>query len=151
MDNNQTYNYMDRMDSIREKFNEKFERDENNIILKNITMKEALKSQLQLHLEWSVLSSSIMNLSKELEQQREFAYSKAFDEKMSNKNRNVTAQEAKNYAQSRDDFEEYSILLNESIKLKTEIDAVLEVIKSRQYTLNKLSDLVIHSLEDYII
>lgn len=143
--------YENKIEELEETFKEKLDRDSGSIRLDNQKIKDCVKSQMSLQLEWGQLQSDVSSIVRELDQILEYVFARIFDEKVNNRHKNVTTQEAKNAALSHEDYVNYKIVYNRALKLKTQVDSVVDTIRSRNYSVNKLCDLIVQGSEDHIV
>lgn len=141
--------YLEKIENLQSEVEESLNHDQ--IVLNDQLLKSAMKDQVQLQLKWEQYFSRVSSYVRDLEQLLEEVYSKEFDKSINNKYKDVTAQQAKHSALASETYINVKIVYNEAVKLKTEIQGVVDVIKSRQFTLNKIADLVINSVDSTII
>lgn len=144
-------NYELTFDTIREKYQDLFEELLDQIEIDNKLVKNALKEQITLQLQWELLHKEIANLYNLVETRVEEAYNEAVTNEMSNGYKKVTYSEAKSYAFADQSYKEAKALLIEVQRTRDEVKGILETIHSRKYILNNLSNLIVAGSQDQIL
>lgn len=138
-------------DTIKEKYQQLFDELIDQIEIDNKLVKNALKEQIPLQLQWELLHKEIANLYNLVETKVEESYNEAVADELSDGYRKMTYSEAKSYAFADQDYKEAKALLIEVQRIRDEIKGILETIHSRKYILNNLSNLIVAGSQDQIL
>lgn len=130
---------------------ETFELTSDMIDLYGCELDTALKNQLLLQLEWEIVNKKARKLHSKCELKVDEMYSTAFRNEISNNHKALSTTEAREYAKTNKDYLDARLLLIEATELKEEASGLLEVIISRKYVLNNLTNAIISSANKEVL
>lgn len=133
------------------KFDEEYEKAESAIDLNSMKLKEALISQLPLQLKWEAITKKANWLFDLVEYEVDNAYANAMSKELKDSYRSTTITEAREFAKIDKTYIKWRKVLAEIRYLRDECRGVLEVITSRKYVLNNISNTVIGGVENHLI
>lgn len=136
---------------VEESFEELFEESIDLVSLQDKTLKEALKTQLPLQLQLEVIVRRLFFLYDQAEIEMDESYSIAIAQQMKNSYRDITFTQAREYAKADPDYKSARQLLAKIRKTRDEAKGCLEVVNSRKYTLNNLTNSIIAGVENTIL
>lgn len=139
------------IDDIREDYNNLYERSLESISIDDKLIKDALKEQITLQLEWEMLHKKISNLYHIAESDVEESYNSAVSEELSDSYKKTTYSEAKSYAFANQEYKENKARLIEIQRIRDEVKGILDTVHSRKYILNNMSNLIVASMENHVI
>jgi len=139
------------LDYLQGEMDKLFENTEGKITIENRPLKECIAEQGSLHVEWGLLFSSIRDNERQAENMVEKVYAMVYSREMSNSYKSLSSTDARMKATSDDDYVRAKRLHNEAIRLKDDCETVLNIIKSRQYSLKDLSNILISGVEDHVL
>lgn len=119
--------------------------------LSDVKLSDALKQQVPFQMRWETVYRQSCWIVRRFEDEAERIYAVAFKELMSNSHKALNVTEAKAYALSDADLVRVKRLLREAELLKGTAEGMLDVIKTRSYTLKNICDTLISEKENYII
>lgn len=132
-------------------YDSKFTEVEKEIDLGGTSLRNALKSQLRLQMEWEILSKRVNKIYDLCENFMEESYNTAMSEELRNSHRINTITEAKEFAKTNKDYRLAKRMLLEIREVRDEVRAVVDVLTSRKYILNNMTNAIIGSVEDTIL
>ena len=132
---------------LNDEFDEIFEEVIPHISLNDMTLKEALQSQLPMQLRMESLSKKANYLCDNAEVMVEDVYGKAVKSEMSDNYRSVGIAEARLYANSNTEYKHAKRIHIQARRSRDEIKGCLEVIHSRKYTLHNLTSAIVSDSE----
>lgn len=141
----------DSLQELQEIYEQQLDEDLNQITLENKRLKDCLTNQVSLQISWEEIQKSCQLLYDSVHDEYERVYSLAFKDLMMDSYKDLTTTEAKVFANSDNDVVDVKRLLLRVKDLKGKIEAISNSVSSRKYTLKSLSDLVVNSVDDYII
>lgn len=141
----------DDFNSLAAMFEEKIESDEKTIVIDDRPLKTALVEQLKLQMDWETLSKRANNLYDLCEFYTEDMYAQALTKELRDAHYKCTISEAREFAKNDNAYRKAKHLQISVKELRDEIRGVLEVITSRKYVLNNISNIVISGSESHII
>lgn len=121
------------------------------VSLDGVILKKALKDEITLMLQWEQITKHAAHLFELCENLVEYSYSHAIEEQFKNSKKMVTITEAKEFAKCDPDYREAKELLSNTRLLKEECKGILEVVHSRKYILNNLTNSIIAAADTYIL
>ncbi len=136
---------------ISSNYEELLAKCEESILLEGISLKEALKSQLQLQMDWEVVSKRITYLCDQIENEMETAYAEAIKKELKDSYRSTSISEAKEFAKTDPDYKALRKLYINVKYTRDEARGVLDTVNSRKYLLNNMSNAIVASVEDTIL
>ena len=143
--------YLDSLDDIEKRFKEMSDIHLDEIVLDNKTLASALKSQVNLQLAWESLKNRVSYLYNSIENDVEEAYAAAISVELKDGYKSTTISEAREFAKCNQNYKTFKRLLNECKLLKDEISGILDVIQSRKYILNNMTNSVVAGVDGHII
>lgn len=143
--------YEEKIKKVQEQYEELYENSLDDIDLDGKKIHEALKLQIQLQLQWELFTKKVSNLHDTLEYFSETAFSEAIERELRDSYKTTTITEAKAYAGADKSFKRAKALMLMVREIRDESRGILEVINSRKYTLNNLSNLIIAGSENHIL
>lgn len=126
-------------------------RIEQEVVVDNKPLKEALITQLRIQSEVSDHFTTCSYLLKEYEVISEQFYSLAIDRLINNKNKDYTSGEAKAVVHSDQNYINAKRMYNRAYKVYSQLKYLLELITTRKYVMNNLTNSIINSVEDHIL
>jgi len=145
-------------DAIRKSFeeqsdvyNQMYVGSESTILIENRQLRECIGEQISLLYEWEGLAAITHANARRAEALVDQVYGLVFKKEMSGRGKAPSTTEAKAYAQSNDDYVRVKQLHNNTIRLRDEVDAVLNTIKARQYALKDLTNALVAGVESHVI
>lgn len=143
--------YQKRAEILSTNYEELLTKCENSILLEGMSLKEALKSQLPLQMDWEIITKKIAYLHDLVENDVETEFAEAISKELKNSYRSTSITEAKEFAKTNKDYRAMKKLLTDVKYLRDEARGVLETINSRKYLLNNMSNAIVASVEDAIL
>jgi len=141
----------ERLEEIQESFDSLYEEALDLIPFENERIASALKTQLPLQLQWETLHKSSCRVHDISEMNMEEAYSDAITDELRDSYKHVSISEAKEFAKINIEYKQWKKALVKARSLRDEIKGVLDVITTRKYTLNNMSNVIIAGVEDHIL
>lgn len=129
--------------ALRTKIDDTFENTSELIDVYGMSLDDALKNQLILQLEWELINKSARRLHSICELKVDEMYSAAFKAEMSNSYKSLTTTEGREFAKTNQQYLAARMLLIEAAELKEEASGLLEVVITRKYVLNNLTNAII--------
>lgn len=114
-------------------------------------LKEALKSQMALMVQWEVMTKRFNYLFDECELLVEKEYADALKKEMTDRYREVSISEAKEYAKGSATYQHARRLLNEIRNSRDESRGLLESVHSRKYIMNNMVQAIVANSENHIL
>lgn len=127
-------------------------RDTSPIIpLNGMILKEALKNQVALQMDWELLVKKLNKVYDVCENEAELAYASAISVELKNAYKSTTISEAREFAKADPVYQRAKRMIMDVRETRDEARGILEVIQSRKYILNNITNAVIASAETHII
>lgn len=139
------------LEKLEEQFEKLFDEVIDILELNGRTLKEALVTQLPMQVQVEVLVRHLCYLYDEAEVEVESAYSKAVKDQMHDSYRDVNISEAKIYAKADPVYKDYCRLLNKVRKVRDEARGTLDIVNSRKYTCNNLTNSIVAGVDSTIL
>lgn len=136
---------------LRAKIDLTFDSTVNLIDIYGVALDDALKNQLLIQLEWEIVSKKSRSLHALCEIKVDEMYSIAFKNEAANSQKALTITEIKEYAKTNPDYISSRYLLAEATELKEEAAGLLDVVTTRKYVLNSLTNAIIASCNKEIL
>ena len=143
--------YQKRAKGLSDNYNELLNQCEESILIEGITLKTALKSQLQLQMDWEIITKRISYLFDLIENEMETEYAEAISKELKDSYRSTSITEAKEFAKTNKNYRDMRSLFIDVKYLRDEARGVLETINSRKYLLNNMTNAVVASVDDTIL
>lgn len=143
--------YQKRAKVLSDNYNELLNQCEESILIEGITLKNALKSQLQLQMDWEIITKRISYLFDLIENEMETEYAEAISKELKDSYRSTSITEAKEFAKTNKNYRDMRKLFIDVKYLRDEARGVLETINSRKYLLNNMTNAVVASVDDTIL
>lgn len=121
------------------------------ITLDNVLLKDALKNQVTLQLEWELLVKRISKIFDVCEHETETAYALAISKELKDAYKSTSISEAREFAKANPEYRRARRLMIDIKEIRDEAKGVLETIQSRKYILNNITNSVVSSVENHII
>ena len=128
---------------LRIKLDETFEQTAELIDVYGMSLDEALKNQLLLQLEWELINKRARKLQSMCELKVDETYSASFKTEMTNSYKSVSTTEGREFAKTNPAYLEARMLLIDATELKEESAGLLDVVITRKYVLNNLTNAII--------
>lgn len=142
----------DKFEAAYETYDELTETSLPLIELDGVTLKEALKNQMPLMIKWEVMSKTFDHLFNEAEILVDEAYGNAIGNAYrAEKYREISTTEAKERAKGDATYKTAKRLMNKIRHSRDECKGILEVINSRKYTLNNLTNSIVAGVDRTIL
>lgn len=122
-----------------------------SIVLEGKKLKNALKEQISLQMEWEHLLSRAKNLKEACEILKEEEHSRAVTEELKDSYRDTSVTEAKIFANGDPEVKKIKRLGNKVSSLYEDIRSGHEVVTSRKYVLNNITNATVASVENSVI
>ena len=129
----------------------KFDSTLEDVSLNHSKLDDALKNQITLELEWQAIHAKVKNLKERLEVEVEETYAASMKTVMSDAYKDVTFSEAKEYAKIDASHRSMRRLLLDAMELYDDTKGAVEVITSRRYVLNNITQSVVAGVNSHII
>ncbi|WGH49651.1 hypothetical protein [Alishewanella phage vB_AspM_Slickus01] len=136
---------------LNDVYEELLNKCEASIMIDGITLKEALKSQLQLQFDWELITKKLSHLYDMVDTEVETAYAESVKKELKDSYRSTSITEAKEFGKTDKDYIAFKKLLNNVKYLRDEARGVLETVNSRKYLLNNMTNAIVASVDDTII
>lgn len=136
---------------LRKRIDKTFDDTSHLIDVYGVPLEEALKNQLLLQLEWEIVSKASRSLHSLCEIKVDEMYSTAFKNEAANSQKALSITEIKEYAKTNPDYIRSRYLLVEATELKEEAAGLLDVVTTRKYVLNSLTNAIIASCNKEIL
>lgn len=133
------------------KYDELFNTNLDDMALDNRILKEALKSQMSLMVQWEVMTKRFNYLFDECEVLVEEEYANALKAAMNDKYKEIMISEAKEYAKSNPTYKTVRRLQNKIRHSRDESRGLLEAIHSRKYIMNNMVQSIVANVENHIL
>lgn len=117
----------------------------------NKSLKDALKEQNGIQFKWERMSKSMDYYFNVCETISESMYADAIDRVMNNNYRDIKHNEARDRAKKDNDYRAARMLMNEIRHYRDEARGVLDVVISRRYILNNLTEAMCRSVDKDLI
>jgi hypothetical protein len=140
-----------RIEDLHKNFDSMYDEAIETVPLDNMKLVEALKSQIPMQMQWETLHKTACRYHDVVENEMESIYSEAISGELRDSYKSVSISEAREFAKTDFEYKEYRALLVDIRSLRDEIKGVLEVITSRKYTLNNMSNAIVAGVEDHIL
>lgn len=121
------------------------------VVIDGKKIKDALKEQLHLQVQWEMFVSKISSLKHRVEVEKEKVFANAIGVYVNHSHRSYTITEAKELAKSDKDYLEVRVFAIGVYQIHDEAKGILDTIQSRKYILNNMSNLFIATSENIII
>lgn len=141
----------DEIEKFIEVYEEEFSKVEKDLPLDGKKLNSCLKNQLDLELTWERLTKRINVISDRCEHMVDTSYSVAVKNEIQNNHRTTSISEAKEFAKNDQNYRDFKKLSIEIKKYRDEARGVLEVVRSRKYILNNMTNAIINGSEDKIL
>jgi len=128
-------------------FDEIYDRTIDIVRLDGKTLKDTLVSQLPMQLELEMFVKRINYLHDLIEMDVEEAYAVAIANVIKKSQRELTATQAKDYSKADPEYRVSKRLLLDARKVRDEARGCLEVVNTRRFTLNNMTNSVIAGVE----
>lgn len=114
-------------------------------------LKDALKNQINLMIQWEVISKKFNYFHDEVELLVDEAYGDAIKVNMKDKYRDVSISEAKEYAKADGAYKNARRLMNTIRHTRDECRGLLDTVQSRKYILNSMTQAIVANSERTIL
>ena len=138
-------------DVIRKELDEVFLNTEDTITIYGSTLEDALKTQLILQIEWEIIVKKTRRLFSQCELKVDELYADAFKREMTNSYKSIGITEGREFAKTDQAYLDARMLLINATELKEEAHAYLDVVTSRKYVLNNLTNAIIASCNKEVL
>ena len=138
-------------DDYLDKHDEALEFAEKEIDFDGKQLKDALKNQLKLQMRWEILTKRINKIYDICEYTMDEAYASAVNSELRDNFKDVKISEAKEYAKADKTFKAARRLLIDIREVRDEARGALDVITSRKYLLNSMTNAMVASVENTIL
>lgn len=137
--------------TLRKQVDDSYKECELEIIIEDNKLSDCIANQTTLALEWEKLYSRVKYVLARADEYTERCFSYAYVHELQNNKRSLGATECKNFASVNPDYVKSKRIYNEAKFLKEDVEAVVNVIRSRQFALRDLENAIIHEIKDHII
>lgn len=132
-------------------YNDLLGKCEKSILLDGVTLKNALKSQLELQMDWEIITKQISHVHDIAENELDFIFAESLSDELKNSHRSTSITEAKEFAKTNKDYRDMRRLLTDIKRLRDESRGVLETINSRKYLLNNMTNALVATVDETIL
>lgn len=139
------------LEGLRKSVDNKFDQTLEDISLEHTKLAEALKRQISLELEWQFLYGRVKNIRERIEMEMEEAYAEGIKEEMRDKYAEVSISEAREYAKINQKYRNSRRLLMDVKEIYDDVKGAMEVVTSRRYVLNNLTQATVANVDNHII
>lgn len=143
--------YTEKVKDLQDSFDSLYDEAIELVPLENMKLVEALKSQIPMQMQWETLHKTACRYHDMIETEMESIYSEAVSDELRNSYKSTSISEAREFAKTDNEYKEYRRLLVDIRSLRDDIKGVLEVITSRKYILNNMSNAIVAGVEDHIL
>lgn len=140
-----------RYEELLEIYEASYKAAEPLIILDGVILKEALKNQIELQLDWELIVKRFNKVYDLCELEAESAFATAISKELRDGYKNTSITEAKEFAKADKTYQTAKRLLIEIRETRDEARGILDTIQSRKYILNNITNSVVSSVETHII
>tara|TARA_B100000700_G_C15049568_1_gene859591 strand:- start:2140 stop:2586 length:447 start_codon:yes stop_codon:yes gene_type:complete len=138
-------------DDYVKEHDEALEEAEEQIDFEGKRLKTVLTNQLKLQMRWEILTKRITKIYDICEYVMDLSYNSSLSKELKDSYRQNTITEAKEFAKADETYKKARRLLIEIREVKDEAKGVLEVVNSRKYLLNNITNAMVASVEDTIL
>ncbi len=121
------------------------------IDIENRRLKDALKEQIGLQLDWESATNKANYLYDMAELEVDSAYSGAIEAELKNGYKSTSISEAREFAKANKDYQNFRRVAIEIKELRDECRGILDTVQSRKYILNNLTNAIVAASETHII
>lgn len=117
----------------------------------NHVLKEALKVQIELMVQWEIMTKKFNYLYDECEIIADDEYGQALKAAMGDRYREVSISEAKEYAKTNNAYKNARRLMNKIRNSRDECRGLLEAVHSRKYIMNNMVQAIVAGVDSQIL
>lgn len=139
------------LNKLSQQLDDAYEKSEPLILIEDVRLNDALKTQLQLQLLWENITKKLCWLYDVAEEHTETAYAEAFKNEMKNTYVDVSTTEGREYAKANPAYRDARKLMIEVRHVRDEAKGILETVISRKYILNNLTNAKVASVDKDIL
>ena len=140
-----------RLNELVDIFDQLYEESLKRISLDNITLKEALVNQIPLMLDWEIVVKELNYIHDQCLDEVDSCYALAIKTLMNDAYKSLSISEAKEYAKADLSYRNAKSLYNKIKQKRDEAKSMMDVIDSRKYILNNLTNAIVSSNENHIL
>lgn len=144
-------NLQQRYMSLRKEYDAIYASTIELIPLDNVKLDEALKNQINIQLVWEEYYAKVRGCNAQIMQFVDESLSAAVSNEFSTSNRRLTITEAKDAASLNPKYLQWKRLSITTKELTDTVKGILEVVNSRKYTLNNLTNAHIATVHNVIL
>lgn len=139
-----------RYDDLSVKFDEKYAEVEDLIDVNDVQLREALGAQTLLERNWLHFKARVSRLANEAEYYRDERLGAAHKHFMHSQ-RAYSSTEVKRLAENDSEYLEYKMIHIQTLELKEMVDGVVDIIHSRRYVLNNITNAMVAAVDKQVI
>lgn len=139
------------LDLLYEKYESTSDSTISDVTLDGSQLKKSLANQIELMVQWEGISSEVKSFQSIVQSKVDDAYSDAIRSLLTDNHKSFTISEAKEIARCDASYREWRNIRLDTESLYNEVRGILEVIQSRKYILNNITNAVVASQENHII
>lgn len=139
------------LEALITEFEDVYEKTIEDVKIDGSRLKEALANQIELMIKWETLLARAKTLVSIAEDGTENSYSDAITAVLQDSFKKYSITEAKEVARCNKTYRSWKKTSIDVNSLYNEIKAILEVVQSRKYILNNITNSVVASQENHII
>lgn len=139
------------LEALITEFEDVYEKTIEDVKIDGSRLKEALANQIELMIKWETLLARAKTLVSIAEDGTENSYSDAITAVLQDSFKKYSITEAKEVARCDKTYRSWKKTSIDVNSLYNEIKAILEVVQSRKYILNNITNSVVASQENHII
>lgn len=139
------------LNSAIEQYDALFNETVDAMSLDKIPLADALKEQVPLMIRWEIMSKKFNYIYDEAELLEDSEYANALKKAITDKYRDVSYNEAKEYAKGDKAYINVRKLRNKIRSYRDECKGLLESVHSRKYILNNMTQAMVASVDRNII
>lgn len=139
------------LEALITEFEDVYEKTIEDVKIDGSRLKEALANQIELMIKWETLLARAKTLVSIAEDGTENSYSDAITAVLQDSFKKYSITEAKEVARCDKTYRSWKRTSIDVNSLYNEVKAILEVVQSRKYILNNITNSVVASQENHII
>lgn len=122
-----------------------------DVRISNNRLKDALSKQIELELKWQPLLSEVRVFKNRTKHFMETGYSDAMNQLLTNSYRKHSISEARELAKADPTYRGWKVLFVEADDLYEDVKGIVDVIHSRRYVLNNMTNSIIAGVKEDLL
>ena len=140
-----------RYEHLLQIYEQTYQETEGIIHLDSVMLKDALKNQIELQLQWELIVKKFNKVYDVCELIAESAYAEAVSKELKDAYKNTSISEAREFAKANPVYKKAKRLLIDIRETRDEARGILDTVQSRKYILNNITNSVVSNVENHII